>query len=133
MKKYLLLSLIGTLLLSCANDDNAETNEFIGKTFVYLFFETEQECINAQPDPNFFLNCHQELSFIDKETAEIIFTDIIYQINYRIEKNKIVIYSSSNTFGSQDDIVFEIINSASLKYIDNNTIWNELTGNTLWD
>ncbi|WP_024770898.1 hypothetical protein [Aquimarina macrocephali] len=133
MGKYFLLSIFGVLLLSCSNDDDSQKIEFIGKTFDYLFFETEQECIDAQTDPNFFINCHQELSFIDTENVEIVFTDIKYSSNYKIENNKVVIYSSSNTLGFQNNIVFEILNNSSLKLVDNNTIWKLRTGNSIWD
>jgi len=133
MKKYFILLALGTLFLNCSNNDNSEQYEFIGKTYDYLFFETEQECINAQPDPNFFLNCHQEISFIDKGKAEIILTDIPYSVDYTIEKSKIIIHSSPNTFEFQNDLIFEILNNSSLKLIDNNTIWNERIGNSLWN
>jgi len=133
MIKYLLLSLVGISLLSCSDDDNSEQSEFIGKTFDYLFFETEQECIDAQPDPNFFINCHQELSFIDNEKAEIILTDIKYSVNYTIDHAKIIIHPSSNTIEFQNDIIFEKITDSSIKRMGNNTIWNQRNGNSLWN
>ena len=91
MKKYFLLSITGMILLSCSNDDDFNKLLFIGKTFDYLYFETEQECIDAQPDPDFFINCHQELSFIDNKKVEIMFTDIIRSTTYTIEASKIVL------------------------------------------
>lgn len=133
MKNKILILLIAFSLFSCSNDDNVEQNEFIGKTFDYLFFETEQECINAQPDPNFLLNCHQEISFIDKETAEIILTDIIYSVNYTIDDSKIIIHSSPNTYEFSNDIIFEKVSSFSIKRIENNTIWNHRQGNSIWN
>ncbi|WP_025666355.1 hypothetical protein [Aquimarina megaterium] len=134
MGKYFLLSILGIVLLSCSNDDdNSQNTEFVGKTFDYLFFETEQECIDAQTDPNFFINCHQELSFVDNENVEILFTDIKYSANYKVGNNKIVIYSSSNILEFQNDIIFEIINDSSLKFVDNNTIWKLRTGNSIWN
>jgi len=119
--------------LSCSNDDNSEASKFIGKTFDYVYFETEQECLQAQPDLKFFINCHQELSFIDNENAEIMLTDILYSINYTIDNDNIIILAHSRTFEFQNDIIFKIMTNASLKHIDNNTIWNKRTGNTLWD
>lgn len=133
MKTYFLSSLIGILLLSCSSDDNSEASKFIGKTFDYVYFETEQECLDAQPDPNFFINCHQELSFIDNENAEIMLTDIMYSINYTIDNDNIIIHAHSRTLEFQNDIIFKIMTNASLKHIDNNTIWNTRTGNTLWE
>ena len=133
MKKYFLLSVLGILFLSCSSDDNSEQSELIGKTFDYLLFETEQECIDAQLDPNFFINCHQELSINDDENAEIILTDINYSVKYSIENGKLIIHSNTTTFEFQNDMTFEIINTTSLKLLSNNTIWNERIGNTLWN
>ena len=133
MKKLLLLFLFGITILSCSKDENFKQSKFIGKTFDYLFFETEQECINAQPDPNFFINCHQELSFMDNENAEIMLTDIKYSVGYTIENNKIIIHPNSRTFEFQNNLIFEIINDSSLRLTENNTIWNERIGNTLWN
>ncbi len=132
MKKYFLFLCITLSFLSCSNDDNSEPSELVGKTFDYLLFETEQECIDAQPDPAFFINCHQELSIIDNHTAEIMLTDIMYSVNYTIGSDRLIIHSHSKTFEFQNDIIFEIINASSLKLVDNNTIWNERIGNTLW-
>lgn len=133
MKKCFLLSILGILFLNCSSDDNAEQSELIGKTFDHLFFGTEQECIDAQRDPNFFINCHQELSIKDNENAEIIITDYIYSIKYGIENDKLVIHSNTTTVEFQNDITFQIINTNSLKLLSNNTIWNKRTGSTVWD
>lgn len=132
MKKYVLLSVLGVLFLNCSNDDNSQHSELIGKTFDYLFFETEQECIDAQPDPNFFINCHQELTIDDNENAQIMLTDIMYSVKYSIDDNKLIIHSDTRTFEFQNDMIFEIINTTSLKLLSNNNIWNERIGNTLW-
>ncbi len=133
MKRYFSLLLIGITLLSCSNENYSEKSDLIGKTFDYLFFETEQECLDAQPDPNFFINCHQELNFIDNEKAKIILTDIIYSVSYTIENDKIIIHSSPNTFEFQNDIIFEKVSTFSLKRLDNDTLWNERNGNSLWE
>ena len=134
MKNYFLILFIGITLFNCSSDDdNSQQSELIGKTFDHLFFETEQECIDAQSDPNFFINCHQELSIIDNENAEIILTDNIYAVKYSIENGKLIIHSNATTAEFQNDLIFELINISSLKLISNNSIWNERIGNTLWD
>ncbi len=71
MKKLLqiCLSVIIISSLSCSNDKNSGDSELAGKTFDYLFFETEQECIDAQTNPDFFTNCHEEIEFIDDDIA----------------------------------------------------------------
>ena len=131
MKKYFLLLLIGITLLNCSNDDNSEQSKFIGKTFDYLFFETEQECINTQPDPTFSLNCHREIRFINKEIAEIILTDILYSVNYTIDESKIIIHSSPHTFEFQNDIIYEKISDSSIQRLENNTVGNQRNGHSL--
>jgi len=133
MKQYFLLTLLGVLLLSCSNEDNAQHSEFIGKTFDHLHFQTEQECIDAQSNPNFFINCHQELSFIDSEKANIMLTDIMYSVNYTVANDKIILHAHSRTFEFQNDMVFEIIDNASLKLPTYNSFWNERIGNSLWN
>lgn len=133
MRKYFLLSTLGILFLNCSDDDNSQQSELIGKTFDYLFFETEQECIDAQPDPSFFINCHQELSIDDHENGEIMLTDIMYSVKYRVKNDKLIIYPNETTFEFQNNITFEIINTSSLKLLSINTIWNERTGSALWD
>ena len=134
MKNYFLILFIGITLFNCSSDDdNSQQSELIGKTFDHLFFETEQECIDAQSDPNFFINCHQELSIIDNENAEIILTDNIYAVKYSIENGKLIIHSNATTAEFQNDLIFELINISSLKLISNNSIWNERIGNTLWN
>lgn len=133
MRFFFTLLVFGTFILSCSNDDNIGQNEFVGKTFDYLFFETEQECINAQPEPDFFLNCHQEISFIDNETAEIILSDIQYSTSYTIDNSKITIHSSENTFEFQNDIIFEKVSSSLIRRIENNTVWKQRQGNSIWN
>ena len=133
MKYYLSTILMGLILLSCSGDDDSNNNILIGATFDYLFFQTQQECLDAQPDPNFFINCHQELSFIDSNTARIVLTDIIYNVDYVIFANMVIIRSSSNTFEFSNDITFEILNDYSLRKTDDGTIWNRRIGNSIWD
>ena len=134
MRNYFLLLFIGITFSNCSNDDdNSQQSELIGKTFDHLFFETEQECIDAQSDPDFFINCHQELSINDNENAEIILTDIIYSVKYSVENDKLIIHSNATTFEFQNDLTFELINITSLKLLSNNSTWNERVGNTLWN
>lgn len=133
MKKYLILSVLGTILLSCSDEDNENRSEFVSKTFDHLFFKTEQECIDAQPVPDFFINCHRQLHIVDDENVEIMLTDIIYSTNYTIKNNKIIIYSSSNTMEFQNDLIFEIVDPTTLKLTEDNTIWKVRIGDSIWN
>lgn len=133
MKWWFLFLLIAITFLSCSSDDNVHESVYVGKTFDFLFFETQQECLDAQTDPSFFINCHQELNFIDTEKARIVLTDIVYKINYSIFNNRIRIHSSANITEFQDDIFFKRISDSSLIRLDNNTIWYERDGESVWD
>jgi hypothetical protein len=132
MKKYFICLLVGITLLSCTKDKFPERKKFVGKTFDHIFYETEQDCIDSQTDPNFFINCHQELTF-NNNNSEIMLTDIIYTANYSVKNNRIFIHANSETLEFPNDLIFEIINTSSLKLISDNTIWNERIGNTPWN
>ncbi len=133
-KRYFVSFIIVLLLFGCSNDDDfIQQIQLSGKTFDHLLFDTEQKCIDAQPDPNFFINCHQEISFIDKTNATIIFTDIVYPVTYRIDSNVITINSDIENDGFLNSLVFEIISSSSIRLLDNDTIWNERKGDSIWD
>lgn len=133
MRNYFLFLFIGIAFLSCTKDDDMQHSELIGKTFDHLFYATEQDCLNAQPDPNSFINCHQELSINDNENAVIILTDIIYAVKYSMEKGKLIIHANAKTVEFHNDLTFELIHTSSLKLLSNNSIWNERVGDSLWD
>ncbi len=132
MKRYLqfFLFFLAISSLSCSNDNHSGNSELVGKTFDHLFFETEQECIAAQTNPDFFTNCHEEIKFIDDETAQIMITDMVLSAHYTLEGNTINLYFSETETPA---LVFEIINNTSLKQSSNNTIWNQRTGDSIWD
>ena len=120
-----------TLLISCSGREDIQLT-FTGKTFNHLFFETEQECIESQPNPDYFSNCGQQLTFIDDTQATIILTDIVNAVTYSVDKNMIVITPTSGSEFS-DDIVFEIIGPGTLMQVDNDSIWKEQLGDSIWD
>ena len=117
-----------TLIFSCSNDnDEALSALLIGETFNHLFFETEQECLDAQPDPDFFINCFQSLEFLDENTAEIVLSDIINRTAYSLNGNRIRIFSSEATEFSTD-INFLIVDENTLRNVTNGTIWIKQIG-----
>lgn len=133
MKKYLQLLILFIAFISCSkdqsNDNTAEQSELTGKTFDYLFFKTEQECINAQPEPDFFTNCHREIQFIDHEKAMLMWTDMQLEVSYIKVGNRITIYSTANPDAG---LIFEKTSASSLKLLSDNTIWNERIGDSIW-
>lgn len=126
----LFLSIIIISSLGCSNDNHSGNSELVGKTFDHLFYATEQECSDAQTNPNFFINCHEEIRFIDNETAEIMLTDMVYSVTYTVEENSVNIYFSNT---ETPFLIFEKINNSSLKLLSNNTVWNKRNGDSIWD
>ena len=123
------------LLISCSNtdrfnEDNGSKSELAGKTYDYLLFESEQECINAQPDPDFFLNCHREIHFVDDRNAQIMLTDMVIPVQYTVEENNVVINFSTD---QSSTLTFEKVTHSSLKLLNDDSIWKERTGESIWD
>jgi len=132
MRCYFLTFILGLTLLSCSNDE-LNTFNFEGQTFIHSFFETEQECLEAQPTPDFFINCHQELRIHDSNSAEIMLTDILYSVTYKIENNSLILFPHESLYEFDENLTFEIIDNKTLKSIDFNSTWKLMEGNSIWD
>lgn len=132
MKHYFISFILGLTLLSCSNDDMGAFN-FEGQTFIHSFFDTEQECLEAQPTPDFFINCHQELRILDSNRAEIMLTDILYSVTYIIENNTLMLLPSESPYEFDENLTFEIIDNKTLKSIDFNSTWKLMEGNSIWN
>ena len=102
------------------------------ETFIYLYFKTEKECLDAQPT-DFFINCHSEINFLENGLAEIILTDIIWRGEYTVVKKNIIVTFKDNYEVPKGTIVFQIINKSKIKRLDDNTVWNKMTGDSIWD
>ncbi len=107
-------------------------NSFENETFIFLYFKTEKECLDAQPS-DFFINCHSEINFLEDGLAEIILTDIIWRGEYKVEKKNIIVTFEDNYEVAEGTIVFQIINKSKLKRLDDNTVWDKMTGDSIWD
>jgi len=118
------------LLFSCTNDDDLK-EEFVGKTFDDLFYETEQTCLDSQFDPNFFINCHQELHFVSSQKVEVMLSDIIQSTTYSVSSTQVIIHTSEDTFEFQSDLVFERLDLNTPRKSDDDTIWRLREGNSI--
>ena len=107
-------------------------NILVNKTYVYLLFSTEKECIENQPDPDFFINCHQQVDFYKNNIVEIMLTDIIWRGTYRIEGNNVILSFESSYEIPGGELIFEIINPAKLYLTQNETVWKKVSGNSIW-
>lgn len=122
------------VLVSCSPGGlPAKENMLKNKSFVHLYFQTEKECMDAQPEPDFFQNCHQQVEFFKNNRVEIMLSDIYYQGTYSIQGNNVVLLIESNVEIPDGVIIFEIINPTRLKYIENGSVWKKMSGNSIWN
>ncbi|HZJ37339.1 MAG TPA: hypothetical protein VFD29_12030 [Gillisia sp.] len=108
-------------------------NSFKNKTFVHPYFETEKECIASQPEPDFFYNCHQQLDFLKDKKVQIMLSDILWNGEYKLEGNTIILTFEPNSEIPDAEIIFEILNPSKLLKTDDQTIWKKMNGNSIWN
>lgn len=111
---------------------SARENMFKNKSFVHLFFETEEECLASQPEPDFFYNCHQQLDFLKYKKVQIMLSDIIWIGQYKLEGDKIILTFEPNYEIPDGEIILEILNPSTLLKTDDQTIWKKMKGNSIW-
>jgi hypothetical protein len=102
------------------------------ETFIYLYFKTEQDCLDAQTT-DFFINCHSEIKFLENGLAEITLTDIIWRGEYTVKKKNIIVTFEDNHEVPEGTLVFQIINKSKIKRLDDDTVWKKMTGDSIWD
>ncbi len=102
------------------------------ETFIYLHFKTEKQCLDSQPT-DFFINCHSEITFMENGFVEIILTDIIWRGEYTVVNKSIIITFEYNHEVPGETLVFQIINNSKIKRVDNKTVWERMTGDSIWD
>lgn len=134
MKNITILCSLFILIFTSCNNAEAPSREnaFQNKTFVHLFFETEQECLEAQPEPDFFYNCHQQVNFLKDNQVELMLSDIIWLGEYHIERNLLILEFEPNFEIPDGTITFQILRSSELRKLDDNTHWEKMTGNSIW-
>lgn len=122
------------LSTSCTKDTPPENHNILENTsYVYLFFETEKECEENQPEPDFFMNCHQQVDFYEEDIAVIMLTDILWRGTYTIEDTHVFLTLEPNYEIPSGEVVFEIINGTQLLKLDSNTVWKKISGDSIWD
>ncbi len=124
MKNILSLLLIFVLITGCSKDDstNQKTIEetLVGNKYAHLNFETREECEAAQEQ--YFINCAQVLEILNDSEAQIILTDIVYNVNFFIENNELIVESSPTTYEFSEDLIFTLLESGNLKLNGSNWI-----------
>ena len=105
----------------------------INKSYVHLFFETQKECMDSQPDPDFFINCHQQVDFYKDNVVDIMLSDIYYRGTYQIFGNLVVLTFEPGPEIPDGEIVFEMINPAKLLHLEHGNVWKKVSGNSVWE
>ena len=133
MTKIPIFILILILITACSRvGTNSRESMFQNKTFVHLYFETEQECIDAQPEPDFFYNCHQQVDFMKNKKVRIMLTDILWDGTYKVQGDLLILTFEPNFEIPTGEILFEIINPTRLIKTDEKTLWKKMNGNSIW-
>lgn len=122
------------LLVSCSIGDNpANKRKYENSTFIHLLYKNQRECMEAQNNPDFFINCHQQIDFLENHQARVIFSDIIYEANYQFNGKKIILTFDQNPEVSNNEMVMDILNKNTLRNSENNVIWKRMKGESIWD
>ena len=132
--KILLFFLLVTIAGACSKIPPPVKNHILkNQTYVYLFFETEEECLENQPDPDFFINCFQQVDFLENNEVRLILTDIIHNGIYKVESNNIIITLEPNYEVPNGVLIFEFLNPNLIYNLENNTYWKRVRGNSVWN
>ncbi|WP_081211706.1 hypothetical protein [Salegentibacter sediminis] len=120
-------------LISCNKlSAPGKDKQFEGKSYVRLFFNSEEECMAAQP-PDFFINCHQQIDFLKDNEVEIMLSDIIWRGTYKVINKKIIISMEPNFEVPSGEIIFLVKNNTLLIKSDDKTEWRKMKGNSIWN
>lgn len=134
MKNTLLICGIIIFLVGCTtNDVPARENMLKNKSFVYLYYPTLKECLEAQPDPEFFINCHQQVDFYPNKRADIMLTDIYYRGTYRIQGNLVVLTFEPGGEIPDGEITFQMLNPTKLLHLEHGNVWKKISGRSIWE
>ncbi|MFO7719804.1 MAG: hypothetical protein R6W85_05110, partial [Gillisia sp.] len=90
------------------------------------------ECMDAQPEPDFFYNCHQQIDFMKNKKVRIMLTDILWDGTYQVQGDLLILKFTPNFEIPTGEILFEIINPTRLIKTDTNTLWKKMNGNSIW-
>lgn len=122
------------ILVSCSpHGMPAKENMLKNKSFVNLYYPTLKECMDSQPEPGFFENCHQQVDFYKDNKVEVMLTDIYWRGTYSLQGNLVVLKFDPNYEIPDGEIIFEIINPAKILNSENGTVWKKISGNSIWN
>jgi hypothetical protein len=64
--------------------------------YTHDFFESDEECAAAQPNPNMWINCSQTAAFCPSGRVEFMVTDIIHRGTYKVEGRRVTLRFPDN-------------------------------------
>ncbi|MGY5849457.1 hypothetical protein [Salegentibacter sp. F14] len=133
-EKIIYIVTIVLLSLTSCNQISApgQQKQLEDKSYIRLFFNSEKECMDAQP-PDFYINCHQQVDFLKNNEVEIMLSDIIWRGSYQVINKKIIISMEPNFEVPSGEIIFEIKNNTLLIKSDDRTKWRKMKGNSIWN
>lgn len=132
-KKITYIAIVLAIFTSCNKlNTPGQEKQFENKSYVRLFFDSEEECQDAQP-PDFFINCHQQVDFYKDNLVEIMISDIIWRGTYVVVNKKIIISMEPNFEIPSGEIIFEVKNNTLLIKTNDRTEWRKMKGNSIWN
>lgn len=135
MERKLLVGLLILIIVSgCSRDDGpAEEISLMDQSYVYLFFDSEEECMAAQSDPDFWINCHQELNFTEDNKVALMLTDILWNGTYIVKGDLVILKFDQSYEVPSGEMVFKILNPSELILMENNTHWKKVSEDSIWN
>lgn len=122
------------VLVSCSPGGlPAKDNMLKNKSFVHLYFESEKECLDSQPNPDFFQNCHQQVDFYKNNRVELMLSDIYYQGTYRMEGNLVILEFEPSPEIPDGIVIFEMVNPTKLIHSESGTVWKKMSGKSIYN
>lgn len=127
------ICILALILSGCSRlETGAAENKYKNQTFIHTYFDTEEDCLAAQP-PDFFINCHQQLDFLDNNRVQFMLTDIIWEGEYSVKRKIIVLTFEPNFEIPSGEVYFQQVNGSLLIKMDDNTQWKKMRGTSIWD
>lgn len=121
------------LMGACTHKDvPVKENMLKNKSFVYLYYPTLKDCLDSQPDPDFFYNCHQQVDFYPDYKVEIMLTDIYWRGSYKVMGDLIILTFEPNHEIPDGEIIFKMLNPAKILHAENGTVWKKMSGDSIW-
>jgi hypothetical protein len=117
--KTLLLALTFALAAGTAHAEPFSAE----RTYHFNVFGSDEACKKAQQDPDFWMNCYQEVTLSTDGSATVVLTDIMNPGTYTRNGNKVVV-SYETDAGGQDTMAFALSRDGQSMALEGTTqVW----------